>query len=104
VDVSILGVSLLVSFWSGSAMERDVDDDVVSGMICGVLRVLRVLMVLNALVFDDDGVNARVVLLALMHEMVRKAKDDNFILISILLLLLVVDVYYVNCIVSRFKR
>jgi hypothetical protein len=85
-------------------MERDVDDDVVSGMICGVLRVLRVLMVLNALVFDDDGVNARVVLLALMHEMVRKAKDDNFILISILLLLLVVDVYYVNCIVSRFKR
>lgn len=104
MDVSILGVSLLVSFWSGSAMERDVDDDVVSGMICGVLRVLRVLMVLNALVFDDDGVNARVVLLALMHEMVRKAKDDNFILISILLLLLVVDVYYVNCIVSRFKR
>ena len=104
MDVSILGVSLLVSFWSGSAMERDVDDDVVSGMICGVLRVLRVLMVLNALVFDDDGVNARVVLLALMHEMLRKAKDDNFILISILLLLLVVDVYYVNCIVSRFKR
>ena len=104
MDVSILGVSLLVSFWSGSAMERDVDDDVVSGMICGVLRVLRVLMVLNALVFDDDGVNARVVLLALMHEMVRKAKDDNFILISILLLLLVVDVYYVNFIVSRFKR
>lgn len=104
MDVSILGVSLLVSFWSGSAMERDVDDDVVNGMICGVLRVLRVLMVLNALVFDDDGVNARVVLLALMHEMVRKAKDDNFILISILLLLLVVDVYYVNCIVSRFKR
>ena len=104
MDVSILGVSLLVSFWSGSAMERDVDDDVVSGMICGVVRVLRVVMVLNALVFDDDGVNAIVVLLALMHEMVRKAKDDNFILISILLLLLVVDVYYVNCIVSRFKR